>query len=77
MADYTKKMTKAEADAEVARLVAKGRDLLHKASPAHPEDPEDEQPCISCRHTVKRGPGGQDPTWVHVATAPGRMPHDR
>ena len=39
MADYTRKMTEAEAEAEaeVARLVAKGRDLLHKASPAHPD----------------------------------------
>lgn len=40
----------------------------HKAAPAHPDDPEDEQPCAHCRRTVKRVPGGHGPTWVHADT---------
>jgi len=41
---------------------------VHKAQPAHPQDPEDHQPCAVCRREVKKVPGGHGPTWVHVDT---------
>jgi hypothetical protein len=41
---------------------------VHKARPRYPEDAESEQPCATCARVVKKVPGGQGPTWVHLST---------
>ena len=52
---------------------------IHKARPKDPASTA-EQPCAVCAWAVKRVPGGQGTTWVHVETgavaAPGEDPED-
>lgn len=37
---------------------------IHKARAAQPDDPTP-QPCVVCKQTIKRVPGGSGPIWVH------------
>ena len=66
--------------AQFSRPVSRSEDIsVHKARPLD-EASEATQPCAVCHWAVRKVPGGQGHTWVHVETgavaAPGADPEN-